>query len=48
MMILTHDGSQRDTGHTHQNEVNVQEDDYYHINPVRSLCVACRIWLKNQ
>lgn len=22
------------TGHTHQNEVNVQEDDYYHINPV--------------
>lgn len=23
------------TGHTHQNEVNVQEEDYYHINPVR-------------
>jgi len=22
------------TGHTHQNEVNVQEEDYYHINPV--------------
>lgn len=22
------------TGFTHQNEVNVQEDDYYHINPV--------------
>mmetsp|Transcript_7856 Transcript_7856/g.15190 ORF Transcript_7856/g.15190 Transcript_7856/m.15190 type:complete len:213 (+) Transcript_7856:77-715(+) len=21
------------TGHTHQNEVNVQEEDYYHINP---------------
>jgi vacuolar protein sorting-associated protein 29 len=22
------------TGHTHQAHVNVQEDDYYHINPV--------------
>jgi vacuolar protein sorting-associated protein 29 len=24
------------TGHTHQAQVNVQEDDYYHINPVSS------------
>lgn len=24
------------TGHTHQNEVNVDEEEYVHINPVRS------------
>ena len=25
------------TGHTHQNEVSVQDDSYYHINPVRTM-----------
>jgi vacuolar protein sorting-associated protein 29 len=27
------------TGHTHQNEVSVQDDSYYHINPVRTTSV---------
>lgn len=27
------------SGHTHQNEVSVQDDSYYHINPVCILCL---------